>query len=207
MPGRYCVCVCLCVISSTSRCPPNTCSFGGMYYQGTVSDGFNRYGLFLNVCVSRAKASSSFDLSSSKPLQTHLHPLFQMQLAFANVSEMSGAVDGKYIGYRHVDNGLHPAWTFPFAAIVCHIPIALAEAFIFGFITYFMSGLAVEVGRFFYFTLIIFLVDVFSATLFRSVSRRSLASTDHPPQYLYRPMPLLLTELLRSQPLPWWLHR
>ena len=42
--------------------------FGGLYYQGDVDDGLNKYGFFLN-CV--------------------------MQLLFTNISEMSGAVEGK----------------------------------------------------------------------------------------------------------------
>ena len=115
--------------------------FGALYYQGGVSDGLNKYGLFLN-CV--------------------------MQLLFTNISEMSGAVEGKYIGYRQVANGVHPAWTFPLAAILAHIPLAVAESLCFGCVAYFMAGLDYDAGRFFFFTLVIFLIDVFAATLFRT---------------------------------------
>lgn len=48
----------------------------------------------------------------------------------------------QYIGYRHVGNGMHPAWTFPAAAIFCHIPVALAESFVLSAISYFMAGLS-----------------------------------------------------------------
>ena len=45
--------------------------FGGLFWQGGVDDGLNKYGLYLN-CV--------------------------MQLLFTNISEMSGAVEGKVSG-------------------------------------------------------------------------------------------------------------
>ena len=114
--------------------------FGGLYWQGGVDDGLNKYGLFLN-CV--------------------------MQLLFCNISEMSGAVEGKYIAYRQVANGVHPGWAFPLASILAHIPLALAEALCFGCVSYFMVGLTFEASRFFFFVLIIFLIDVFAATMFR----------------------------------------
>ena len=114
--------------------------FGGLYYQGDVNDGLNKYGLFLN-CV--------------------------MQLLFTNISEMSGAVEGKYIAYRQVANSVHPAWAFPLASILAHIPVALIESLCFGGIAYFMCGLTYDAGRFFFFTLTIFLLDVYAATLFR----------------------------------------
>ena len=54
----------------------------------------------------------------------------------------------QYIGYRHVGNGLHPSWTFPASAIVCHLPVALAESFVLGTISYFMAGMSARlVGR------------------------------------------------------------
>ena len=115
--------------------------FGGLYYQGGVGDGLNKFGLFLNCC---------------------------MHLAFANISEMSGAVDAKYIGYRQVANGAHPAWTFPVAMMIAHVPLAIAESLAFGVVAYSMAGMTLEVGRFFFFFLCIFLCDVFSATLFRT---------------------------------------
>ena len=114
--------------------------FGGLYWQGGVDDGLNKYGLFLN-CV--------------------------MQLLFCNISEMSGAVEGKYIAYRQVANGVHPGWAFPLASILAHVPLALAEALCFGCVSYFMVGLTFEASRFFFFVLIIFLIDVFAATMFR----------------------------------------
>ena len=115
--------------------------FGGLYYQGDIYDGLNKFGLFLNCC---------------------------MHLAFANISEMSGAVDAKYIGYRQVANGAHPAWTFPVAMMIAHVPLAAAESLAFGVVAYAMAGMTLEVGRFFFFFLCIFLCDCFSATLFRT---------------------------------------
>ena len=36
---------------------------------------------------------------------------------------------------------MHPAWTFPAAAIFAHLPVALVETFVLGTITYFMAGM------------------------------------------------------------------
>ena len=81
---------------------------------------------------------------------------------------MSSAVDAKYIGYRQVANGAHPAWTFPVAMMIAHVPLAIAESLAFGVVAYAMAGMTLEAGRFFFFFLCIFLCDVFSATLFRT---------------------------------------
>lgn len=91
---------------------------------------------------------------------------------------MSSAVDGKYIAYRHVGNGMHPAWTFPAAGIACHIPVALAEAIVLGTITYFMAGLTYEAARFFYFLLVMQVnVDVCMIHCFHSrVAFRRIAA-------------------------------
>jgi ABC-type multidrug transport system permease subunit len=66
-----------------------------------------------------------------------------------------------------VANGVYPGWTFPLASILAHIPLALAEALCFGCVSYFMVGLTYEASRFFFFILIIFLIDVFAASMFR----------------------------------------
>ena len=91
-----------------------------------------------------------------------------MQLLFANISEMSGAVEGKYIAYRQVANGTHPGWVFPFASFLAHVPLAFAEALAFGGVSYFMVGLTYDASRFFWFVMIIWLIDIFAATLFRT---------------------------------------
>jgi hypothetical protein len=41
------------------------------------------------------------------------------------------------------------------------------EALCFGVVSYFMVGLTYDAARFFFFVLIIFLIDIFAATLFR----------------------------------------
>lgn len=90
-----------------------------------------------------------------------------MHVAFANISEMSSACQDKYVGYRHVANGTHPAWTYPLAAILSHFPLAVAETIVFGTVTYFMCGLTYEAGRFFFYLLVILLSDIFASLMFR----------------------------------------
>lgn len=50
------------------------------------------------------------------------------------------------------------------------LPVAAIESSIFSFWLYFMGGLTLEVGRFFFYLLVAFLSDVFAATLFRCFS-------------------------------------
>jgi hypothetical protein len=47
------------------------------------------------------------------------------------------------------------------------IPVAAAESIVFTAWLYFMSGLTLEVGRYFFYVFVAFLSDVFAATLFR----------------------------------------
>ena len=54
------------------------------------------------------------------------------------------------------------------AAAAPQIPLALVEVSVYGSWMYFMSGLTLEAGRYFFFLLVALLVDVFSATLFRA---------------------------------------
>ena len=140
--------------------------FGGLYYQGNVADGLNKFGLFLNCCMHLGKFRREPPRANHAPNNPHTpnHP----PTAFANISEMSSAVDAKYIGYRQVANGAHPAWTFPVAMMIAHVPLAIAESLAFGVVAYAMAGMTLEAGRFFFFFLCIFLCDVFSATLFRT---------------------------------------
>lgn len=102
--------------------------FGGLYWQQGVADGLNFYGLFLNA---------------------------GMHVAFANISEMSSAVENKYIAYRHTANNVHPVFSYPLAAIITHLPVAILESLSFSAISYFMCGLTPEAGQFFFFFLVV----------------------------------------------------
>jgi ABC-type multidrug transport system permease subunit len=115
--------------------------FAGLYWRGDVDDGVTKYGLFLNAL---------------------------MHVAFANVSEMSSAVENKYVAHRHVANGVHPAFAFPLSNVLAHLPLAAAESIVFCTITYFLCGMTEEAGRFFFYVMLVFLVDVFAAVLFRT---------------------------------------
>lgn len=80
---------------------------------------------------------------------------------------MSPTVLFKFIGYRQVANGSYPAWTFVVAQFLAQLPFAALESIIFSMFLYWMSGLTIDAGRYFFFLLIAWLSDVFAATMLR----------------------------------------
>ena len=113
---------------------------GGVFYQQPVSAGIQRYGLLLN-CI--------------------------LVIAFSNITEMSTACANKYVAYAQVDAGLFPPAAYVGAAAVAHLPLAIVESIIFSSIVYWMTGMAADAGRFFFFVLCLFLVDLFAGNMFR----------------------------------------
>ncbi len=77
------------------------------------------------------------------------------------------AVDYKFVAYKHVANGVFPNFAYPLASQIIHVPIAVGETMLFCGILYFMSGMTNDVGRFFFFCLCGFLINVFMGTLLR----------------------------------------
>lgn len=72
--------------------------------------------------------------------------------------------------FSRIDNGNYPSWTFPVAAFLVHLPVALAETLVFGSLVYWMAGLTAEASRFFFYILVAFVTNVFAAATFRSFS-------------------------------------
>jgi hypothetical protein len=83
-----------------------------------------------------------------------------MQVAFANFGEVPIAVQYKYAVYKNISAGQYPGLAYVLAVAALHIPIAIAESLVFSAILYFMSGLAPEAGRFFFFAFALFMTDI-----------------------------------------------
>ena len=108
---------------------------GGLYYQRSTSQSASFMGTFLN-CM--------------------------MTMGFANLSEMAAAVENKYIAYRQVANGAYPGTAYVAASAITHIPVAMAECFIFTGVIYGMSGMgeAGNAGAYFFLWGIVVLFDL-----------------------------------------------
>ena len=90
-----------------------------------------------------------------------------LQVAFTNFSELPYAVENKYIAYKHVAMGMYTPMAYAISCAVVQVPIAAVESLEFSVVMYFMSSLVMSAGRFFFFWLVLFLVDICMASLFR----------------------------------------
>lgn len=122
---------------------------GGLYYKLDDSEALTYMGTFLNSV---------------------------MMMGFTNFSEMTNAVEYKYISYRHVANGSYPSTTLPIAAFITHIPVAIIETLIFTGILFGMTGMHAGLstsdqaaGYFFYF-MIVLLINISFSLMIRSFS-------------------------------------
>ena len=89
--------------------------------------------------------------------------LFVNMLAgMGNQSEMPFTVSNKFIAYKHMENGLFAPYMYVLAATGVNVPLALAETLVSTAISYHMTGLANEGGRWIFFAFIVFLVPALS---------------------------------------------
>ena len=91
-------------------------------------------------------------------------------MSFANFPEVPWAVSFRSVGFKQIRAGMYPAWAYVAAATILQIPVAAVEAAFFSIILYFMAHLQRDAGRFFFFYLVTFLVDMAVGSLFRLIA-------------------------------------
>ena len=124
-----------------------------------------------SVIISVILGSVWFNLSMSQGLAKFGMLLFcVLQVAFANFSETPFAVEYKYIAYKHIQAGMYPPWAYTLAATIVQLPTAAVESAAFSVILYFMVGLVKDGGRWAFFYLIIYLINVGIGSLFRFIA-------------------------------------
>lgn len=96
--------------------------------------------------------------------------LAAINISFGNLAEAPVIISNKIIAYKQMSNGMYRGGPYVFAQTLVHIPIAFLETFILSIFTYFLAGLANDVGRFLFFWLMIFLTDIVMGAFFRTVS-------------------------------------
>ena len=137
----------------------------------------SRNGLFVtarimsSVVISTILGSVWFNLDKGQGLAKFGMLLFcVLQVAFANFSEVPFAVEYKFIAYKHVQAGMYPPWAYTLAATIVQLPTAAIESAAFSVILYFMVGLVRDGGRWAFFYLVLWLINVGIGSLFRLVA-------------------------------------
>ena len=119
---------------------------GGLYYQRTASQAPIYFGTFLNSL---------------------------MIMGFSNMSEMSAAVENKFIAYRHVSKGVFPPATYVLASALLHVPVALVETLLFCGVLYGMSGMVGNFGVY-WFTVFVFDLIMRNLLVFFTLKAKTL---------------------------------
>ena len=124
-----------------------------------------------SVIISVILGSVWFNLSMSQGLSKFGMLLFcVLQVAFANFSETPFAVEYKYIAYKHIQAGMYPPWAYTLSGTIVQIPTAAVESAAFSVILYFMVGLVNDGGRWAFFYLVLWLINVGIGSLFRFIA-------------------------------------
>jgi ABC-type multidrug transport system ATPase subunit/ABC-type multidrug transport system permease subunit len=124
-----------------------------------------------SVIISVILGSVWFDLSMSQGLSKFGMLLFcVLQVAFANFSETPFAVEYKYIAYKHIQAGMYPPWAYTLSGTIVQLPTAAVESAAFSVILYFMVGLVPDGGRWAFFYLVLWLINVGIGSLFRFIA-------------------------------------
>jgi ABC-type multidrug transport system permease subunit len=116
--------------------------FGSLFYRLATEDFYSKLGILL------------FSL---------------MFFAMGNFTELPATFEGRNAVYKHVNAGMYPTISYIIAMTIASFPIIILESFLYCIPLYFMVGLAAEAGRFFFFWLFLMLIDVFFASLFRTI--------------------------------------
>jgi hypothetical protein len=75
-------------------------------------------------------------------------------MAFANMVEVPLASEFKLVVYKQVDAGFYSTASYVFSVILMHMPLAIAECFIFGTLLYWMAFFTADAGNYFFFLLV-----------------------------------------------------
>ena len=76
----------------------------------------------------------------------------------------------KPIWARHIAARMYPAWLLSIALFVIALPLSIAFCIVFGSILYWLTAFTADAGRFFFFLLVIWSVDLCFLCLFRFAS-------------------------------------
>ena len=116
---------------------------GGLFYNTATSNYQTRVGLILFAIVTNA---------------------------FANMSELPATDEAKPVIYKQVDSGFFPPICYNLAVTLNGLPVAMVSTFILSSAIYWMTNFAPDVGRFFFFCLVVYCTDLLCGAAFRFIS-------------------------------------
>ena len=103
--------------------------------------------------------------------QTYGMLLFSiLQVGFTNMTELPFALFFKIVAVRQTRSGMYPTWTYPLSGFLSLLPITMVETLVLSLIVYYMTGLANEGGRWAFWALTLWLMDVVFGASFRVVA-------------------------------------
>ena len=85
-------------------------------------------------------------------------------------TELPFALFFKVVAVRQSRSGMYPTWTYPLSGFISLLPITLIETLVLSLIVYYMTGLANEGGRWAFWALTLWLMDVVFGASFRVVA-------------------------------------
>lgn len=91
-------------------------------------------------------------------------------IMFNGMSELSMTIAKLPVFFKQRDLLFYPAWTYTLPSWVLKIPIAFAECAVWVFMTYYVTGLDPNVGRFFKQYLLLVLINQMASALFRAIA-------------------------------------
>ncbi|KAK0386033.1 hypothetical protein NLU13_5870 [Sarocladium strictum] len=88
-------------------------------------------------------------------------------LGWLQLTELMNAVSGRTIISRHRDYAFYRPSAVALARVVLDFPVVAVQVVLFGVVVYFMTGLAVEAGKFFIYMLFVFTTTIVITALYR----------------------------------------
>ena len=91
-------------------------------------------------------------------------------MAFANMMEVPLASEFKLVVYKQVDAGMYSTLSYVFSVVLMQLPVAIAECFVFGTLLYFLAAFNWSAGSWFFFLLIMLMVNLSVGAIFRTIA-------------------------------------
>ncbi|KAL2643201.1 hypothetical protein R1flu_010788 [Riccia fluitans] len=116
----------------------------------------------------RTRLHPTDEANGSLYLGTLFYALIHMM--FNGFSEISITIARLPVFYKQRDNRFYPVWAFVAPNWVLRLPYSFVEAVIWSSIVYWLVGLAPSAGRFFRYTLLLFMMHQMALGLFRLIA-------------------------------------
>jgi len=100
-------------------------------------------------------------------LKVGLLNLSLLIMALNNLPAVSLATQLKHVVWKQMDAGFYGATSYVLSVVSVAVPISLCDSLLFGTIVYFMTGLALDAGCYFFFVLMLLLMCMIVATILR----------------------------------------